>query len=140
MSESSEACATKANINGNIPSSTFKRQTTVNAHLDYYNYIYKTHKEQDQFLATWWNQVWFEPGFSQILSITKHWQKKWCQLVYQIKPWVEHILTCLIMSETLRSWTQFTSSSILAEPLRICMLKAERVGVVMAKNCNQQSH
>lgn len=35
--------------------------------------------------------------------------------------------------------TQFTSS-ILAEPLRICMLKAECVGVVMAKNSNQQSH
>lgn len=33
-----------------------------------------------------------------------------------------------------------TTSSILAEPLRISMLKAEHVGVVIAKNSNQQSH
>lgn len=37
-------------------------------------------------------------------------------------------------------WSQFTSFSILAEPLPICLLKAECVCVVMAKNGNQQSH
>lgn len=36
--------------------------------------------------------------------------------------------------------TPVTTSSILAEPLRIWMLKSECVGVVMAKNSNQQSH
>lgn len=62
-------------------------------------------------------------------------------LVYQIKPLVgTHPYIPNHVRNIEKLDTQFTSSSILTEPLRICMLKAERVGVVMAKNSNQQSH
>lgn len=69
---------------------------------------------------------WLEVGSSQILSI------KTLGLSHPCIPYYVRNIEELD--------TQFTSSSILAEPLRICMLKAERVGVVMAKNRNQQSH
>lgn len=47
------------------------------------------------------------------------------------------LYTYMRNSETVETQSSF---SILAEPLIICMLKAEHVGVVMAKNSNQQSH
>lgn len=76
------------------------RQTT---HIRIITTTYINTQRARPVFSNWLRSSLVQLGFSQIFSITKHWQKKLCH--WSIKSSHELILIFLMTSETLRSWT-----------------------------------